>query len=98
MGKKKRRIKSRTRVTEAVILEVLSAHPTQAFSIKQIAGILQIRDSSGRNQIVKKLHRLVDQKQIQESSIGVCKRIQNNNYQEGISQITAKGKAFVQID
>ena len=79
MGKKKRSIKSRTRVTEGAILEVLSAHPTQAFSIKEIAGILQIRDSSGRNQIVKKLHRLVDQKQIQESSIGVFKRIQNNN-------------------
>ncbi len=98
MGKKKKRIKSRTRVTEGAILEVVSAHPTQAFSIKEIAGILQIRDSSGRNQIVKKLHRLVDQKQIQESSTGVFKRIQNNNYQKGIIQITAKGKAFVQID
>ena len=98
MGKKKRRIKTHTRVTEAAILKVLTSHPTQTFSIKQIAAILQIRDSSGRNQVIKKLHRLVDKKQIIEFSIGLFKCIQNNNYQKGIIQITAKGKGFVQID
>ena len=84
MGKKKRRIKTHTRVTEAAILKVLTSHPTQTFSIKQIAAILQIRDSSGRNQVIKKLHRLVDKKQIIEFSIGLFKCIQNNDYQKGI--------------
>ncbi len=98
MGKKKRRIKSSTKVTQANIVEFLSAHPTQGYSIKQLAAALQVRDSSGRNQIIKKLRSLEQQQIVKETGIGIFKWAQQKNYLEGQIQITNKGKGYVQIE
>ena len=98
MGKKKRRIKSTTKITQPTIADFLRSHPTQAYSIKQIAAALQIRDSSGRNQLIKKLGVLSEQRIIAEVSIGTYKWAQQKNYLQGQIQITAKGKAYVKID
>ena len=98
MGRKKRRIKGRTKVSQSIISDFLSTHPTQAYSIKQLAAVLQIRDSSGRNQIIKKLRKLEQQQLVKETSIGVFKWAQQKNYLEGQIQLTGKGKGYVQIE
>ncbi len=98
MGQKKRRIKGRTKVSQSIISDFLSTHPTQAYSIKQLAAVLQIRDSSGRNQIIKKLRKLEQQQLVKETSIGVFKWAQQKNYLEGQIQLTGKGKGYVQIE
>ena len=98
MGKKKRRIKKGVKVTQMVIADFLAAHPTQGYSIKQIAAALQVRDSSGRNQIIKKLRSLEQQNLIKETGIGVFKWAQQKNYLQGQIQITSKGKGYVQIE
>ena len=98
MGKKKRRVKSTTKITQPTIADFLRSHPTQAYSIKQIAAALQIRDSSGRNQLIKKLGALSEQRLISEVSIGTYKWAQQKNYLQGQIQITTKGKAYVKID
>jgi ribonuclease R len=98
MGKKKRRIKKGVKVTQMAIADFLAAHPTQGYSIKQIAAALQVRDSSGRNQIIKKLRSLEQQNLIKETGIGVFKWAQQKNYLQGQIQITSKGKGYVQIE
>ena len=98
MERKKRRIKGRTKVSQSIISDFLSTHPTQAYSIKQLAAVLQIRDSSGRNQIIKKLRKLEQQQLVKETSIGVFKWAQQKNYLEGQIQLTGKGKGYVQIE
>jgi ribonuclease R len=98
MGKKKRRIKKGVKVTQMVIADFLAAHPTQGYSIKQIAAALQVRDSSARNQIIKKLRSLEQQNLIKETGIGVFKWAQQKNYLQGQIQITSKGKGYVQIE
>jgi ribonuclease R/exosome complex exonuclease DIS3/RRP44 len=98
MGKKKRRIKTSTKVTQAGIIDFLSAHPNQDYSIKQLAAALQVRDSSGRNQIIKKLRSLEEQRMVKETGVGVFKWAQQKNYLQGQIQVTSKGKAYVQIE
>ena len=98
MGRKKRRIKGRTKITQESVASVFKAHPTQAYTIKQVAASLQIRDSSGRNHLVKQLHALRKQNLINEVSIGIFKWAKQKNYLEGQIQITAKGKAYVAIE
>ena len=98
MGKKKRRLESSTKVSQASIVDFLSTHLTQGYSIKQLAAALHVRDSSGRNQIIKKLRALEQQKLVIETSIGIFKWAQQKNYLQGQIQITSKGKAYVQIE
>ena len=98
MGRNKRRIKARTKVSQSIISDFLSTHPTQAYSIKQLAAALQIRDSSGRNQITKKLRSLEQQQLVKETAVGVFKWTQQKNYLEGQIQLTGKGKGYVQIE
>ena len=98
MGRNKRRIKARTKVSQSIISDFLSTHPTQAYSIKQLAAALQIRDSSGRNQITKKLRSLEQQQLVKETAVGVFKWAQQKNYLEGQIQLTGKGKGYVQIE
>ena len=98
MGKKKRRIKKGVKVTQMAIADFLAAHPTQGYSIKQLAAALQVRDSSGRNQIIKKLRSLEQQNLIKETGIGIFKWAQQKNYLQGQIQITSKGKGYVQIE
>ena len=98
MGRNKRRIKGRTKVSQSIISDFLSTHPTQAYSIKQLAAALQIRDSSGRNQIIKKLRSLEQQQLVKETAVGVFKWAQQKNYLEGQIQLTGKGKGYVQIE
>jgi len=98
MGKKKRRIKKGVKVSQMAIADFLAAHPTQGYSIKQIAATLQVRDSSGRNQIIKKLRSLEQQNLIKETGIGIFKWAQQKNYLQGQIQITSKGKGYVQIE
>jgi len=98
MGKKKRRIKNGVKVTQMAIADFLAAHPTQGYSIKQLAAALQVRDSSGRNQIIKKLRSLEQQNLIKETGIGIFKWAQQKNYLQGQIQITSKGKGYVQIE
>ena len=98
MGKKKRRVKSTIKITQTAIADFFRSHPTQAYSIKQVAAALHIRDSSARNQLIKKLGALSEQRLIAEVSIGTYKWAQQKNYLEGQIQITTKGKAYVKIE
>lgn len=98
MGRNKRRIKARTKVSQSIISDFLSTHPAQGYSIKQLAAALQIRDSSGRNQIIKKLRSLEQQQLVKETAVGVFKWAQQKNYLEGQIQLTGKGKGYVQIE
>ncbi len=47
---------------ERKVLALLSAQPKKTFNYKQIASLLEVRDTNGRNNIIKALHLLSREK------------------------------------
>ena len=52
------------------ILTILKADRKKTFNHKQIAAQLGVNDASSRNQIIKNLHKLAGQKEIEEIERG----------------------------
>ena len=52
------------------ILSILKKDRNQSFNYKQIAAKLGVNDASSRNQIIKKLHQLLANKEIEEVERG----------------------------
>jgi hypothetical protein len=47
---------------ERKVLALFSAQPKKTFNYKQIASLLEVRDTNGRNNIIKALHLLSREK------------------------------------
>lgn len=80
------------------ILSILKKDRNQSFNYKQIAAKLGVNDASSRNQIIKKLHALTAQKEIEEVERGKFKAIINTEYHSGILDLTPKGSGYVICD
>ena len=99
MSKKKRSIyKRKGNIIKNLtrnILEQFNNDPKKILNYKQIGDKLEINDSNGRTQIIKKLEELKRQEKITEISRG--KYIINNkaHYFEGKIDITSRGNAYV---
>ena len=72
----------------AKILKTLNYNSQQSFNYKQIASKIDITDSNGKQQIIKKLEELKQQKRIEETSRGKYKIIQNEHYHVGVLEVT----------
>jgi len=55
---------------ERKVLALLSAQPKKTFNYKQIASLLEVRDTNGRNNIIKALHLLSREKKIEQINKG----------------------------
>ncbi|HEY5687109.1 MAG TPA: ribonuclease R [Yeosuana sp.] len=80
------------------ILSILKKDRNQSFNYKQIASKLGVNDASSRNQIIKKLHALTAQKEIEEVERGKFKAIINTEYHSGILDLSVKGSGYVICD
>ena len=80
------------------ILSILKKDRNQSFNYKQIAAKLGVNDASSRNQIIKKLHALTAQKEIEEVERGKFKAVINTEYHVGILDISAKGSGYIISD
>ncbi len=80
------------------ILSILKKERNKSFNYKQIAAILGVNDTSSRNQIIKKLHALAAQKEIEEVERGKFKAIINAEYHSGILDLSVKGSGYVICD
>ena len=80
------------------ILSILKKDRNQSFNYKQIAAKLGVNDASSRNQIIKKLHALTAQKEIEEVERGKFKAIINTEYHSGILDLTPKGSGYIICD
>ena len=99
MSKKKKRVKSQRKneITKG-IFTVLEEQPKKQFNYKQIASRLNIRDTAGRNLLIKRLGQLKAKNRILEESKGKYKAISGRNNGEGRIEITARGNAYVVLE
>ena len=96
--KKKRKSSNKISNLTNTILSILKKDRNQSFNYKQIAAKINVNDASSRNQIIKKIHALAAQKEIEEVERGKYKAIVNTEYHTGIHDLTAKGSGYVVID
>jgi ribonuclease R len=99
MTKKKNR-KSSNKISNLTntILSILKKERNQSFNYKQIAAKLGVNDASSRNQIIKKLHALAAQKEIEEVERGKFKAIISTEYHTGILDLSHKGSGYIICD
>ncbi|TRZ46067.1 ribonuclease R [Robertkochia solimangrovi] len=93
--RRKRAVKQKKNELTKGIFTVLETNPEQLFNYKQIAQRLGISDTSGRNLLIKRLVQLKEKKRIVEVERGKYKAIVNQNYYEGIVDMTGRNNAYV---
>jgi len=77
------------------ILTILKSDRKQAFNHKQIAAKLKLNDASSRNQIIKNLHKLAGQKEIEEVELGKFQIVTSTEYFVGTVDMASRGNAYV---
>tara|TARA_Y100000385_G_scaffold33007_2_gene31011 strand:- start:41897 stop:44053 length:2157 start_codon:yes stop_codon:yes gene_type:complete len=80
------------------ILALLKKDKNKYYNHKQIASKLGVNDASSRNQIIKNLHKLATQKEIEEVDRGKFKIVSNSEYFTGTVDIASKGNAYIVSD
>ena len=93
MGKKKKALS-----IQKSILQVLEQSPNQSYNYKQIASRLGIKEPSGRNHIIKNLKKLIALKKINNPKKGTFQAKKNNNYHQGILDISNNGTGYIISD
>ncbi|WP_417443317.1 ribonuclease R [Joostella sp.] len=96
--KKKRALKHKKNELTKGIFTVLESNRDQSFNYKQIAAKLDIKDTEGRNLLIKKLGQLKDKKRIEEVERGKYKALPSQNYHEGVVDMTGRNNAYVITD
>ncbi len=96
MNKKKKK-KSHNKISNLTntILGILKKDRNKTFNYKQIAAILGLNDASSRNQIIKKLHQLKANQEIEEIDRGKFKAIISTEYHIGIVDMAQRGSGYV---
>ena len=80
------------------ILKVFYNNPNKNFNYKQIAAKLDIRDSDGRNQIIRSLKEMEASDRLDEVTNGKYVLVKQTHYHEGIVDLTSRGNAYVVCD
>ena len=80
------------------ILTILKADRKKSFNHKQIAAQLGVNDASSRNQIIKNLHKLAGQKEIEEIERGKFQIITSTEYYIGTVDMASRGTAYIVCD
>ena len=96
--KRKKNNKQSVKNYSQSILTILKSDRKQTFNHKQIAAKLKVNDASSRNQIIKNLHKLVAQKEIEEVERGKFQLISSKEYFIGKVDMAARGNAYIISD
>jgi len=80
------------------ILKILSKEPSKSFNYKQIAAKLELDDTQSRNQIIKDLQLLKAKESIEETEVGKYRIVANNDYLEGIVDMTSRKTGYFVSD
>ena len=99
--RKKRNFKSNSdkiKDLDRKVLEVFNQNSNKILNYKQIASKLEINDSNGRNQIIKKLKELHFEERLEEVSTGKYIMVKQSHYFEGKVEVTSRGNAYVVCD
>ena len=80
------------------ILKFLNKNSQQSFNYKQVAAAIDILNGDGKQQIIKKLEELKQDKRLEETETGRYKIIQNEHYHVGILDVTSNKNAYFICD
>jgi ribonuclease R/exosome complex exonuclease DIS3/RRP44 len=94
-NKKKTKVKTKFSNLSQSVLNAVKQDPNKSYNYKQICAQLNITDTSGRNQVIKKLHQLKSKGKIEEIERGKFKIIKAIDYYTGIIDISARGTGYV---
>ena len=95
--KKSRKKSSNSNLTQS-ILTTLRKQNTKPINYKQIASILDIKDTNIRNLLIKKIKQLQSEEKIEEVSRGKYIIKASKNYYTGIADVTSRGQAYIVIE
>lgn len=93
--KKKRNSKTKFPNLSQSVLNAIKQDPNKTYNYKQICSKLGITDSSGRNQVIKKLHQLKSKGKIEEVDRGKFKIIKAIDYYTGRIDVSTRGTGYV---
>jgi ribonuclease R len=96
--KRKKKKKHAVKNYSQSILAILKSERKKTFNHKQIAAKLKVNDASSRNQIIKNLHKLAAQNEIEEVERGKFQFINSTEYFIGKVDMSARGNAYVITD
>jgi len=96
--KRKKNNKQSVKNYSESILTILKADRKQSYNHKQIAAKLKVNDASSRNQIIKNLHKLAGQKEIEEIERGKFQIITSTEYFIGTVDMASRGNAYIMIE
>ena len=99
MSKKKKRAKNhrKNEITKG-IFSVLEEYPTRRFNYRQIASKLGIRDTEGRNLLIKRLEQLAAEKKIQQINRSRYQAIPRISHYTGVIDIALRGHAYAMVE
>ena len=84
---------------ERKVLALFSAQPKKTFNYKQIASLLEVRDTKGRNNIIKALHVLSKEKKIEQVNKGSFRYLFTKiSLKETLLFILPSGKGKVELE
>ena len=96
MFKKKKKKKNSL---ERKITKHFRNNPEKEYNYKQVAAVLEIKDTKTRNEIIKILNKLTSEKTLKSSTKGKYKLEQiGSQYYQGILDVTSTGRGFVICD
>ncbi len=95
--KKKKKSHKIPNLTDA-ILQIFKKSSNKVYNYKQIAAMLNITDTSGRNQIIKTLKKLKAKQKIEEVDRGKYRVVGTTEYYTGIIDMTSRGQGYVICD
>ena len=93
------RNKNKYRHIEKKMLSFFRENPGKEYNYKQIAGVLELRDTRGRNELIKFLNLNVASQQLKSPSRGKYTLAENKKqYYQGRLEVTSSGRGFVICD
>ena len=88
--------KNKYRHIEKKMLSFFRENPGKEYNYKQIASVLNLRDTRGRNELIKFLNLNVASKQLLSPSRGkYTLAVTKKQYHQGILDVTSSGRGFV---
>ncbi len=88
--------KNKYRHIEKKMLSFFRENPGKEYNYKQIAAVLNLRDTRGRNELIKFLNLNVASKQLSSPSRGKYTLVvTKKQYHQGILDVTSSGRGFV---
>ena len=96
--KSKKKISKNTKDFSTIIYKILSKDNEKTFNYKQLAAIIDVKDTKSRNEIIRDLKILAAEKKIIETERGKYKIAESKTYYEGFIDMTSRKTGYFVCD